>query len=174
MNREIIFITGGVKSGKSSFALRCAGGRAGARAFIATATAGDADMEIKIARHKQERGSDWVTFEEPLEVWARIRDCGASYDCIVVDCLTIWVSNLITLYHLDDEAIRHHFSQLAESLFDVSARCVVVTNEVSMGLIPVDPLARRYQNLLGTVNGALAAKADTVYFMVAGIPWQIK
>ncbi len=174
MNREIILITGGVKSGKSVHALQCAGSTGCRRAFIATATPGDAEMETKIARHKQERGPGWETYEEPYDPGARLRGIGAAYDCVVVDCLTMWVSNLMTLYNLDDDAVQTRFEQFVVSLSAVTARCVIVTNEVSMGLIPAESLARRYQKLLGAINRSVAAEADAVYCMIAGIAWQIK
>ncbi len=173
-DNEIILITGGVKSGKSSWALKLGEEKEVDRAFIATAIAGDKEMEQKILLHQQERADRWMTFEEPREVADVLENKTTDFDVILIDCLTLWVSNLMTMYAMQREAILSEYKKLIEVLQKVPAKIIVVTNEVSMGIMPADDLSRDYQTLLGKINRDIAAVAKTVYFMVAGIPQKIK
>lgn len=169
---KITFVIGGARSGKSSFALSRASAYAGKKAYIATAQAFDAEMEERIAKHKKERGSDWDTIEEPLCIAKTIKSISGKYEAIVIDCLTLWLSNLLcgeadieneVEAFFDSLLITHHSSQL-----------YIVSNEVGMGIVPDNELARRFRDMAGRLNQKMAAVADEVYLVAAGIPVRIK
>lgn len=157
-------ITGGVKSGKSTRALELA--RAfpdGSRLFVATALPFDDEMRDRIARHKAERGPEFVTREEPIDI---DRAIGPR---MVLDCVPMWLNNLFFQEREQDwEAILDRF------IAAMPEDAVLVTNEIGMGVIPADPLSRRYGVALGLANARLAAAADAVELMVAGIPLRVK
>lgn len=167
----MILVGGGSRSGKSSAALhmlRAAGER---RAFIATAQAFDAEMMDRIARHREERGPDIVTFEEPIEVAALIRKESCRFDAIVVDCLTLWLSNLLLS---DRSSIASDCRELVESSAESAARVILVTNEVGCGIVPENALARRFRDEVGRLNQLAAQCAEEVHWMVFGIGMRIK
>ena len=163
----ITLITGGVKSGKSSRALELARKQFQKPIhFIATAEALDEEMRIRIARHREERGEDFETYEEPVDIDKAIITAGSN---TVLDCIPVWVNNLI-YYNRESE-----FSIiLAAFLFNISRNCIVVTNETGLGNIPFDETTRRYNTLLAEANRKIAAVADVVEFMVSGIPLKVK
>jgi len=136
------------------------------RAFVATAEPFDDEMRARIKRHREERGSLFETIEEPVEVPTVLRHC-ASYDVVLVDCMTTWLGNLMH-YQRDILAMKN------ELLASVSGNEVLVTNEVGMGIIPMDASTRLYVEELGRLNAALAQRADQVIFMVAGLPLILK
>jgi adenosylcobinamide kinase/adenosylcobinamide-phosphate guanylyltransferase len=162
----MILITGGERSGKSTYAMRIALERGTRRAFVATAEPFDDEMRARIKRHREERGSLFETIEEPVEVPTVLRRC-ASYDVVLVDCMTTWLGNLMH-YQRDILAMKD------ELLASVSGNEVLVTNEVGMGIIPIDASTRLYVEELGRLNAALAQRADQVIFMVAGLPLILK
>lgn len=174
MSNEIILITGGVKSGKSSFALQCGEQGTRERAFIATATARDDEMSVKIYNHQRERGDRWKTFEEPRDIPGLITKIAGVFDVVLVDCLTLWVSNMLTMYNLTHDEIQEEFARLRAALENVSSRIVLVTNEVGLGIIPADSLSRSYQNLLGNLNRDIARTATDLYLLVSGVPLKMK
>ena len=139
---------------------------------MATAQAGDADMAARIARHRAERPAHWRTVEEPYDVAARLRGCGADADGIVVDCLTLWVSNLMLRGDADEWVVKQ-VEELA-ALLPLAADVTLVSNEVGEGVHPPTAEGRRFRDLLGTVNQRVAAAADRVVLMVAGIPLVVK
>ena len=156
-------ITGGVKSGKSSHALLLAGDFAPPRFFLATAEAFDDEMKEKIARHKAERRERFTTIEEPLAIHERLRDN------MILDCIPLWLNNM---FHYGRE---NEIDVAIEALVrGLPANIIIVTNEVGMGFVPADALARRYGNTLGRVNARLAAACDQVILMVSGIPLAVK
>lgn len=162
----MILITGGEKSGKSTYALRIALERGTHRAFVATGEPFDDEMQTRIKRHREERGSLFETIEEPVEVPTVLRRC-ASYDVVLVDCMTTWLGNLMH-YERDLTAMK---DELLDSL---SGNEVFVTNEVGMGIIPLGTSTRLYVEELGRLNAALAQRAEQVVFMVAGLPLVLK
>lgn len=174
MAGSITLITGGVKSGKSAYALKLGQGQGAKPVFIATATAGDDEMARKIAAHKAERAGRWQTCEEPNDIAGVLERIAPEFDVVLIDCLTLWVSNLLTLQNLGDDEIEAAFSGLMEALKSAICPVIVVTNEVGLGIMPADRLSRRYQNLLGAVNRRIAGLADNVYMMISGIPIKIK
>ena len=159
-----VFVTGGARSGKSELADRL-GHESGTHVtFIATATAGDVEMEARIRNHRSARPSSWSTVEAPLELLAAIAGAGED-DFVIVDCLTLWVSNLIGDGCPADE-VRAQAVAAAREL--ARRRGVVVTNEVGLGIVPANELARMFRDLLGAVNSTFAAHADRAVLMVAG------
>jgi len=167
---KLTFITGGARSGKSSFALGQASKTIGPKAYIATAEALDEEMRLRIERHREERGPDWVTFEEPLEIAGCIRDLDQGYGAAVVDCLTLWLNNLMLAGRDVEQATRELLGSLEKAVPDI----FVVSNEVGMGIVPADPLARRFRDAAGTLNRRVAEMAVEVYLAVSGIPVKIK
>ncbi len=172
----LTLVLGGARSGKSRFAqsLCAAGERV---AYIATARPDDDEMVARIARHQEHRPASWLTIEEPLAIGKaveRAREC----DFILLDCLTIWLSNLLweRRGETSEDGWRREASvQLADLARAAgAASLVVVTNEVGGGVVPENEVARRFRDLQGWVNQDAAALADTVYLVVAGIPLRIK
>lgn len=185
MNRQLILITGGARSGKSALAERLA--MQGKRVlFAATAEALDEDMAQRIAAHQASRPRHWDTLEEPRSLPEAIREhasrtdsvCDAPmYDTVVVDCLTMWVSNLLLL-HEGETDVEDRIIAAARELLKVyersSASWIVVTNEVGLGVVPSSSLGRAYRDALGRVNSLVASRADKVYLMTAGLALDLK
>ena len=163
----IVLVGGGSRSGKSRYALELARGRGSRLGFLATAQAFDQEMADRIARHRDERASEFVTIEEPRDIAQAIAN-RHDLDAIVVDCLTLWVSNLM----LADLAIG--VDPLIEAARRNPATVIFVTNEVGCGIVPENALSRRFRDLAGTVNQRIAAAADEVYYMAFGIPIKVK
>lgn len=165
-------VLGGARSGKSRFALAGVPPRARV-AFVATAQAGDGDMAARIARHRAERPRGWITVEEPLEVVPRVAALAGEVDCVIVDCVTVWIANRL-LRGDDDGAILAAGDELAAlAARDVFA-LTLVSNEVGAGVVPPTPEGVRFRDLLGIVNQRLAASAGRVTLMVAGLPLALK
>jgi adenosylcobinamide kinase/adenosylcobinamide-phosphate guanylyltransferase len=142
-------------------------------AFVATARTSDGDMRDRIARHQAERPSEWRTVEEPVDVAGTCRRLVPQLDLIVVDCLTVWVANLLERGH-NDAAVLSAADELAAVLGERAVSLIVVSNEVGEGVHPPTEIGLRFRDLLGTVNQRIAAAADLVTLMVAGIPVPIK
>ena len=161
-----VLVGGGARGGKSAFALRRARELGIRRVFVATAEAGDAEMAARIARHVRERGPEWRTLECPLELeeaLAGLRDV----DVVLVDCLTLWISNLLCRGLSEDEALAR-VRRFEERLHKALCHVVVVTNEVGLGLVPETPLGRSFRDVAGRAHQLLAAGADEIYFGVMG------
>jgi adenosylcobinamide kinase/adenosylcobinamide-phosphate guanylyltransferase len=169
--RKIVFILGGARSGKSTFALREASGVEGKKAFIATAQALDDEMRLRIENHKKERGNVWVTFEEPLYVSRLIQDVRNAHEVVLVDCLTLWVSNIMHREFDINKAVGEFINVISQ---DSPALLYIVSNEVGMGIVPETELARTYRDNLGYINRKVAEAATDVFFLAAGIPLKIK
>jgi adenosylcobinamide kinase/adenosylcobinamide-phosphate guanylyltransferase len=169
---KIVFVLGGTKSGKSSFALAKAGTFPGRKAYIATAEPLDDEMKERIERHRQERQSEWDTIEEPLRIAEMVRAASGKYGVFLVDCMTLWVTNLLCGDHDVEDAIDDFLNSLR--LTSHSSRFFIVSNEVGMGIVPDNALSRRFRDLAGRLNQELAAIADEVYLVTAGIPLRIK
>ena len=175
--KQLIFVLGGARSGKSSFAERLARHKGERVLYAATAEALDADMERRIAAHRQQRPSEWDTLEEPLNLASVLPSALQSYDICLLDCLTLWVSNLLLSKEnnpLAQQEIVAAASQLLEVYEQCPATWIVVSNEVGLGVVPPSPLGATYRDALGRVNQAVAARADKVYFMVAGLAMEMK
>jgi adenosylcobinamide kinase/adenosylcobinamide-phosphate guanylyltransferase len=170
---QSLLVLGGGRSGKSRYAVAQAQELGGSVAVVATARALDADMAARIARHQAERPAGWVTLEEPRDIAAAARRAAASHDVLVIDCVTVWVANLMERGD-DDTAVLAAADDLAKLMRERLASLVVVSNEVGAGVHPPTALGRRFGDLLGFVNQRLAAAADRVTLMVAGIPLTVK
>ncbi len=167
----VILVGGGVRSGKSAFALALARRRGGRRLFLATAQAGDAEMAERIRRHRQTRGPDFDTLEEPLAVPEAIRQ--ARHDVIVLDCLTLWLANLLCAGH-DAEAVLGRVDDLAAALAPRSSAVIIVTNEVGMGIVPESALGRTFRDVAGSAHQRLSTAADEVYCALLGTMLRLK
>jgi len=177
MEAKITFIIGGARSGKSSFALNEASKIKGQKAYIATAEAFDSEMKERIKRHKAERGEEWDTYEEPIRITSLIKEIHKRYDVLLVDCLTLWVSNLMQKYKQPEDEIDRLINILAGPSGSNNLEGLnifIVANEVGMGIVPDNEIARRFRDLVGLLNQRVAEIADEVYLVTAGIPIQIK
>ncbi len=171
-------VIGGCRSGKSSHALLMADRIGNARKiFIATCIPRDDEMHQRVSRHQAERGAGWTAVETPIFLSEAIRDISPSADVLLVDCLTLWVSNLM-MEHADfgasKELLAAHTFRLIESLQAAACPVILVTNEVGAGIVPDNPLARAFRDAVGQVNQRIAVCADQVIWIVAGIPVKIK
>jgi adenosylcobinamide kinase/adenosylcobinamide-phosphate guanylyltransferase len=167
-----LFIVGGVRSGKSRFAVAGLPAR-GRVTFVATAEPGDADMAARIARHQADRSPHWTTVEAPRELVPRVAGALGTADTVVVDCLTLWVANLIARGD-GDEAILKEADALAALLGSPPADLRIVSNEVGLGVHPPTAAGLRFADTLGLVNQRVATAADRVVLMVAGLPHLVK
>jgi len=169
---KLILITGATRSRKSRFAQELAKGWGGPVAFIATAAPRDEEMERRIEEHRRGRPRHWVTIEEEREL-VRALESLEGIGTVIIDCLTLWVSNLLE-GGLGQEEVLREAGLLRDQLLRSPYRAILVTNEVGWGIVPVNPLARRFRDTAGMVNQLFASSADEVYLMVAGIPLRIK
>ena len=167
-----MLIGGGARSGKSRFALEYAEQRYTRRAFLATAQALDEEMRARIARHRAERGNGWITIEEPYDIASAIEANADEFDVIVVDCLTLWLSNIMLDPGRETDKELANLERVLER--DLAADVVVITNEVGCGIVPDNPLGREYRDRAGEINQALARAAREVFWMVFGIPVTVK
>ena len=173
------FIIGGARSGKSTLAEQLA--RQGERVlYVATAESRDEEMRRRIAAYRAARPEHWDTVEEPLDLAGALRPVHNRYDTVLIDCLTLWVSNLLLGRQpgAADDAIEERILNTARELLQLVASSgagwIMVSNEVGLGVVPGSPLGRAYRDLLGRVNQLAAAHARQVYLMVAGLPLQVK
>lgn len=167
----VVLIGGGARSGKSRFALEYVA-RLERRAFLATGQPLDEEMAERIRRHQAERGSEWTTIEEPVDIAAVIERESGRFDAVVVDCLTLWLSNVMGDPKKDPEAEIAKLRDCLACRRDVTL--VLITNEVGGGIVPGNALARLYRDLAGEMNQAIATIAGEVYWMVFGLPLAVK
>ncbi|HGJ67293.1 TPA: bifunctional adenosylcobinamide kinase/adenosylcobinamide-phosphate guanylyltransferase [bacterium] len=172
---SLIFITGGARSGKSTLAVELAKKYNGKVTFIATAQAGDDEMKKRISLHKQERPQEWTTIEEPIDVASAI-DSAVGYDIIIIDCITLLVSNLLCKNENMDETqwIFEKINDLVYSAKRFDGTVIIISNEVGMGIVPENKLARDFRDIAGKANQIIAGSADKVYVCFSGIPLLIK
>ena len=172
--KRITLIIGGYKSGTSRYALDAANRKTGAKKiFIATAEPSDDEMKQRIDRHRKERGSDWTTVEAPLHLAEAIDTNGTGGAMLVVDCLTLWLNNLL-MATPDKRVIDAKISEMITTLAQTDGFIYLVSNEVGCGIVPENRLARRFRDLAGVVNQEVASLSDRVVWMVAGIPVTVK
>jgi adenosylcobinamide kinase/adenosylcobinamide-phosphate guanylyltransferase len=181
----VSLLLGGARSGKSEWAERLARRTGQPIVYLATAVAGDSEMAERIARHRGTRLATWRTIEEPEELAQAVHQQCQSGEVVVIDCLTLWVSNVI-LRRIGDEAdvaaiptetwskieadLLAAIDDLFETARQIDLSLILVSNEVGLGLVPPYPLGRRYRDILGRVNRAVASRADQVLFLIAGLP----
>ena len=162
----LTFLLGGARSGKSALAVRSASSWRGPVVFVATGTALDEEMAERIRRHRAERPPGWTTVEEPVQLHEVL--CGVPSDvCLLVDCLSLWVANLLEAGWQDD-AVEEEASAVAVTVASRDALTLVVSNEVGLGVVPETPLGRRYRDVLGRVNTIFAEAASEPLLVVAG------
>jgi adenosylcobinamide kinase/adenosylcobinamide-phosphate guanylyltransferase len=166
--RELIL--GGARSGKSALAVRLAGSSGLAVTIVATATAGDAEMAERIARHRAARPPGWRVVEEPIALAATLRVECAPDRLVVVDCLTLWLSNLL----LAEAPLESEHAALLDALPMLPGRVLFVANEVGLGIVPENALGRRFRDLAGLLNQTVAARCDRVTLVAAGLPIVLK
>jgi adenosylcobinamide kinase/adenosylcobinamide-phosphate guanylyltransferase len=162
----LTLVLGGARAGKTAHAMRLAAGGV----YIATAEAGDAEMAARIQRHRAERGPGWRTVEAPLALAAAIREAGVGDAPVLVDCLTLWLSNLLHAGH-DPEA---ETSALLAACTQSTAPLVLVSNEVGLGIVPENALARTFRDAAGRLHQRIAERADRVILVAAGLPLTLK
>ncbi|MCF8070286.1 MAG: bifunctional adenosylcobinamide kinase/adenosylcobinamide-phosphate guanylyltransferase [Desulfobacterales bacterium] len=171
---EIIFVLGGCRSGKSSHALALANNNYGQKKiFIATCVPRDDEMNYRVKRHQEERGQNWTAVETPVAVYDVIDEYCTKADVILLDCLTLWMNNLI-METTNRDKIAGHVQKLTDSLKRAKCPVIVVSNEVGCGIVPDNALTRQYRDETGFTNQRVATCADKVDWVVAGIPVTIK
>ncbi|MCY1491964.1 Bifunctional adenosylcobalamin biosynthesis protein CobP [compost metagenome] len=165
-------ILGGARSGKSRLAEQLAGDSGLAVTYIATSQALDGEMSARIQQHRARRPAHWALVEEPVELARVLREQAAPGNCLLVDCLTLWLTNLLML---GDEARLHaERDALLECLGELPGRIVLVSNETGLGVVPLGELSRRYVDEAGWLHQAIAARCQRVVFTVAGLPMLLK
>lgn len=165
-----LLVLGGARSGKSRYAQQRAEALAGEPVFVATAQALDDEMAARIARHRADRGARWRTIEAPVEVAAVVEAEARAERVLLVDCLTLWASNLM----LADRDHREHARRLARAVGHAAGPVILVANETGLGIVPENALARRFRDVAGEINQIVAASADEAVFMVSGLPLTLK
>ncbi len=170
MTLSTLLVLGGARSGKSRYAQQRAEAEAGMLIYIATGQAFDAEMEERIAHHQADRGDRWRTVEAPLALAEAIHAEAAPDRVLLVDCLTLWASNLM----LADRDIEAEAAALAACVRDVRARLILVSNEVGLGIVPDNALARRFRDVAGRINQTIAQAVDEAVFIAAGLPLMLK
>jgi adenosylcobinamide kinase/adenosylcobinamide-phosphate guanylyltransferase len=165
---QLTLVLGGARSGKSRYAETLISALPPPWIYVATAQALDAEMAVRIAAHRARRGAGWTTVEVPCELAATL--AAHSQAPILVDCLTLWLSNLM----MADARIDAEIDRLEQALAQATAPVVMVANEVGSGIVPDNALARRFRDLQGVLNQRIAARADTVVLLVAGLPLFVK
>ncbi len=175
MNKQLVLILGGVRSGKSRYAQQLASDTGKRVLFLATAEAGDDEMKHRIARHKSSRPESWRTVEEQMDIAGALRKNAARADAVIIDCITVWLSNLL-LHNdkLSEKEMTAEIDRLIDTYEQGEATYIIVSGEVGMGIVPEHPLGRIFRDYLGLANQRLAGKADSVVLMVAGIAMDLK
>jgi len=171
--KETTLVIGGCRSGKSSHAMKLAEQFAGDKIFIATCVPQDKEMAQRVLHHQQQRNSTWKTLEVPFFLPEAVRKHALEGNVILVDCLTLWINNLV----MDDEdpaKITHHILKLIQSIEEAECTVILVSNEVGTGIVPENKLARLFRDITGFANQKVSSCVDSVIWMVAGIPVKIK
>ncbi|MDQ0421069.1 adenosylcobinamide kinase/adenosylcobinamide-phosphate guanylyltransferase [Peteryoungia aggregata LMG 23059] len=171
-NSRSVLVLGGARSGKSRFAETMARETGLERVYLATGRAWDDEMRARIATHKADRADDgWITHEEPLDLIGALKTLDQPGRVILVDCLTLWVTNLMMEEGCDVDA---EGESLSGALSDLQATVILVSNEVGLGIVPENKMARAFRDHAGRLHQAIAAEADEVYFVAAGLPLKMK
>jgi adenosylcobinamide kinase/adenosylcobinamide-phosphate guanylyltransferase len=165
---KLTFVLGGARSGKSRYAEGLIAALPAPWTYVATAEALDAEMAERIGAHRARRGSNWRTIEAPRDLAGALKACGATP--VLIDCLTLWLSNLL----LAEAVFEAEIAELEQTLTAITAPVVLVANYVVYGIVPEYPLGRRFRDWLGVLNQRIAARADRVVLVVAGLPLALK
>ncbi|MBW9089927.1 bifunctional adenosylcobinamide kinase/adenosylcobinamide-phosphate guanylyltransferase [Rhizobium wenxiniae] len=170
LSGKTALVLGGARSGKSAFSERLAQATGLERHYIATGRAYDDEMRERIVRHQDDRGPSWVTHEEPVELIRTLREIDRPGRVVLVDCLTLWVTNLM----MAGEDIPARSADLAAQLLSLEAKIIFVSNEVGLGIVPENRMAREFRDHAGRLHQQMAAAADEVFFVAAGLPLRMK
>ncbi|MDD3580044.1 MAG: bifunctional adenosylcobinamide kinase/adenosylcobinamide-phosphate guanylyltransferase [Desulfobacca sp.] len=173
-NFRLALITGAAKSGKSHYAQVLAETQLQPWLYVATSEALDEEMTERIARHQARRGTEWTTREEPLALARTLQEADGQFGVILVDCLTVWLSNLLTRVAPDSKANQDEVARLLKVLETLSTPVILVTNEVGWGIVPDNALARKFRDQAGDLNQRLGQVADLVVLVVCGLPLILK
>ncbi|TCA27846.1 bifunctional adenosylcobinamide kinase/adenosylcobinamide-phosphate guanylyltransferase [Rhizobium leguminosarum bv. viciae] len=165
-----VFILGGARSGKSRFAEDLVTATGLDRHYLATGRAWDEEMQARISQHMTDRGPSWTTHEEPLDLVGKLTAIDRKERIVLIDCLTLWVTNLM----MEERNMAAEFAVLANFLPAAKARLVFVSNEVGLGIVPDNRMARDFRDHAGRLHQSIAAKAAEVYFIAAGLPLKMK
>jgi adenosylcobinamide kinase/adenosylcobinamide-phosphate guanylyltransferase len=183
---KVVLVTGGAKSGKSLFGEKLASGLGSRVVYVATAEAYDAEMATRVGLHRARRPAGWVTLEEPLDLQAVLARLDADIDAVLVDCLTLWISNRLLALGSSDQPdwwdtvgvlVRSLIDELGEAVTaarEAPWHLVLVANEVGWGIVPPTPLGRAFRDLQGALSQRVAAQADAVFLVVAGLGVEVK
>lgn len=183
---KIILVTGGARSGKSSFAEKLCMDKNNSTAYIATSVPFDDEMKERIKKHKENRSKEWETYEIYKDIYSIINDLSNNHETVIMDCVTLLVNNLIFTYDLNiDKAtqdqinnleryIKNQINKLIDEIKNTNLYFVFVTNELGMSVVPANKLSRVYTDIVGRMNQLIASQSDEVYFVVSGIPMKIK
>lgn len=180
MGGKIVLVTGGARSGKSTFAEDYASATRKKVAYIATAQIYDEEMQYRVKLHRTRRPLDWITYEAPYDAHVAMGEAIVRADVVLFDCLTLYTSNLLLAETTPrDPGLRYKYvseqiDKLLCSASKINSVVIFVTNEVGMGIVPDNALAREYRDLAGLVNQKVAARADEVYLVVSGLPVELK
>ncbi len=169
-NSKIILVLGGARSGKSAFAEKLVDESGLAKCYLATGQVFDAEMKRRVGTHQSRRGSEWQLCEEPVEIGAVLSDVCNVKKAVLVDCLTLWVTNLM----MAEKDLLSECDRLAEQLATLSGTVVFVSNEVGQGIVPDNAMARAFRDYAGLLHQKIAAISDDVYFVTAGLPQKLK
>ncbi|KGE00670.1 bifunctional adenosylcobinamide kinase/adenosylcobinamide-phosphate guanylyltransferase [Rhizobium sp. YS-1r] len=167
---HVTFVLGGARSGKSGFSEKLARETGFERHYIATGRAYDDEMRQRIARHRADRGDGWVTHEVPVDLVSRIEAIDAPGRVALVDCLTLWITNLM----MENRDIDAAGEMLVRSFAPLAGRLILVSNEVGLGIVPENRMAREFRDHAGRLHQKIAAAADEVFFIAAGLPLKMK
>jgi adenosylcobinamide kinase / adenosylcobinamide-phosphate guanylyltransferase len=173
-NARLTLLTGPVRSGKTRFAVQWALNFPSPRSYIATAQGLDSEMVERIRHHQEERGPAFQTIEEPLNLSSALEKINKSYSFVVVDCLTLWVNNLLSAMGSEGQGIQEKFAELFTVLKGTPIPVILIGNEVGWGIVPENALARIFRDLSGRLHQEIAQIADQVILMVAGLPLVVK
>ncbi|OJF91926.1 bifunctional adenosylcobinamide kinase/adenosylcobinamide-phosphate guanylyltransferase [Pararhizobium antarcticum] len=165
-----VLVLGGARSGKSTFAEALVTASGLAMHYVATGRAWDGEMTSRIAEHRDRRGGEWQTLEEPLALVDGLKSIDTPDRVILVDCLTLWVTNLM----MEERDMAAEFAQLAGHMLTARAKLIFVSNEVGLGIVPDNRMARDFRDHAGRLHQIVAAKAAEVYFIAAGLPLKMK
>jgi adenosylcobinamide kinase/adenosylcobinamide-phosphate guanylyltransferase len=167
-------VLGGAASGKSSYAQQLTEEYPGELLYVATAQGGDTEMAERILRHQQQRGERWQTLEEPCHLSRALPVAISGQGAVLIDCVTLWLTNLLLAEGEDPGKVWPEVDAFLETLGGLDVPVVLVSNELGLGLVPGSPLGRVFRDLAGQVNQRLAACADVVWFVAAGLPLRLK
>jgi len=169
INRSV-FILGGARSGKSRFAEELARQSGGRLHYLATGRAWDDEMRDRITRHQEQRGAEWTTHEAPVDIVGVLQKLDDPENVILIDCLTLWLTNLM----MEQADIEMAFAHLEAALAAAQAKLILVSNEVGLGIVPENRMAREFRDHAGRLHQRVAAVAGEVYFVAAGLPLKMK